>query len=318
MRSRSLPIQNYMEKYEEHISPSQHSPVVSPLHNPETRTSITNVVIPSNLLSGSHPGPYVLGPKQNERPSDIESGPSFNAQNIAYHQKEAIKRTIVRPTSICVGGAERSRAIGYDSRANDFVIAGPRAALRKTSLGTRRQSEFINRLADLDEPSPTISPRGPRSGNRPRQTDYFGRYEFAAGSQRSRPSITQASPLEGPTGTISRISVERTGVEGPRPSISENLRKGSVIRRAGSIVADAIGNTQDAIRRTSLYDIYERAKVRGVELQRKKWAMITFEYTFYLLLIAFIYFVLVGVPLWKGSVYWLWWVFGNKFTVPGA
>jgi len=31
-----------------------------------------------------------------------------------------------------------------------------------------------------------------------------------------------------------------------------------------------------------------------------------FEYFVYLLLVCFVYFVLVGVPLWKGAVWWLW------------
>ena len=33
-----------------------------------------------------------------------------------------------------------------------------------------------------------------------------------------------------------------------------------------------------------------------------------FEYMIYLILILFTYFVLVGMPLWKGAVWWLYWV----------
>ncbi|KAI4843774.1 hypothetical protein E4T44_06565 [Aureobasidium sp. EXF-8845] len=46
--------------------------------------------------------------------------------------------------------------------------------------------------------------------------------------------------------------------------------------------------------------------------------MLLFEYTFYLILVAFVYFVLIGLPLWKGAVYWLYWVFKHKFAVAGT
>jgi hypothetical protein len=43
-----------------------------------------------------------------------------------------------------------------------------------------------------------------------------------------------------------------------------------------------------------------------------------FEYSIYLVIVAFVYFVLVGVPLWKGAVYWLWWVVAHKFVIAGG
>jgi hypothetical protein len=71
-------------------------------------------------------------------------------------------------------------------------------------------------------------------------------------------------------------------------------------------------------RRGSLWDVYERAKVRGGELQRRRWVQLVFEYTFYLVLVAFVYLVLVGMPLWKGAIYWLYWVVKHKFVVTGT
>jgi hypothetical protein len=76
--------------------------------------------------------------------------------------------------------------------------------------------------------------------------------------------------------------------------------------------------TTDFMRRSSLYDVYQNAKIRGKNLQRKKWVQIAFEYAFYLILLCFIYFVLVGRPLWGGAVWWLYWVVDHKFTVAGT
>ncbi|KAJ5994946.1 hypothetical protein N7481_001923 [Penicillium waksmanii] len=73
-----------------------------------------------------------------------------------------------------------------------------------------------------------------------------------------------------------------------------------------------------ASHQSSMHDTYEKAKLRGVALQRKYWVRLLFEWGLYLLLVLFVYFVLVGVPLWKGAVWWLYWVVRNKFVFQGG
>ncbi|RAL05343.1 uncharacterized protein BO80DRAFT_134921 [Aspergillus ibericus CBS 121593] len=70
--------------------------------------------------------------------------------------------------------------------------------------------------------------------------------------------------------------------------------------------------------RHSIYDVYEKAKERRVALQRKYWVQVLFEYTVYVVLAAFIYFVLIGMPLWRGAVWWLYYVVRTKFVIPGG
>jgi hypothetical protein len=67
-----------------------------------------------------------------------------------------------------------------------------------------------------------------------------------------------------------------------------------------------------------VWKTYENAKKRGVELQRKQWVQVLFEYGIYLFLLCFIYFVLIGRPLWNGAVWWLYWVVENKFVFAGG
>ncbi|KAJ6007643.1 hypothetical protein N7540_011619 [Penicillium herquei] len=71
-------------------------------------------------------------------------------------------------------------------------------------------------------------------------------------------------------------------------------------------------------RKSSMHDVYEKAKVRGVALQRKYWVRLLFEGSLYTLFILFIYFVLIGMPLWRGAVWWLYWVISNKFVIQGG
>lgn len=76
--------------------------------------------------------------------------------------------------------------------------------------------------------------------------------------------------------------------------------------------------TTNLTRMTTLRNAYENAKIRGKHLERKKWVQLTFEYTFYLILLSFVYFVLVGRPLWNGAVWWLYWLVHTHFTVAGT
>lgn len=67
-----------------------------------------------------------------------------------------------------------------------------------------------------------------------------------------------------------------------------------------------------------MFGTYEKAKQKGVDIQRKKWVQVAFEYTIYLIMVLFIYFVLIGIPLWNGAVWWLYWVVATKFVIAGG
>jgi hypothetical protein len=96
----------------------------------------------------------------------------------------------------------------------------------------------------------------------------------------------------------------------------------SVTRRASVAIASlyqtVTRGTTNLMRMTTIRNTYENAKIRGKHLQRKKWVQVVFEYTFYLILLCFVYFVLVGRPLWKGAVWYLYWVVHTHFTVAGT
>ncbi|KAJ5902332.1 hypothetical protein N7495_002860 [Penicillium taxi] len=108
--------------------------------------------------------------------------------------------------------------------------------------------------------------------------------------------------------------------------LSQNVRSKSLAHRKPSLVPynDDIACSHDASSKlaaersakyTSMQDVYENAKSRGVALKRRYWLRVLFEYGFYLLLVLFIYFVLIGVPLWKGVVWWLYWAVSHKFVI---
>jgi hypothetical protein len=97
--------------------------------------------------------------------------------------------------------------------------------------------------------------------------------------------------------------------------------RGTLHAIADAVVPDVIQRRFTNVshtRRSSTWHIYEKAKERGVQLQRNKITQTAFEYGIYIVLILIVYFVLIGVPLWKGAVYWLWWVVANKFVFAGG
>lgn len=97
--------------------------------------------------------------------------------------------------------------------------------------------------------------------------------------------------------------------QGTLGTVIENIVPGAIQRRF---------TANSFLRRTSIWQTYEKARERSAHLQRRKWVQITFEYAIYALLAVFIYFVLVGLPFWRGAVYWMWWVVAHKFVLPGG
>lgn len=101
-------------------------------------------------------------------------------------------------------------------------------------------------------------------------------------------------------------------------------RKGTIGSIVDAVVPDRLARRltnasfNGLQRKGSVWKTYENAKKRGVQLQRKKWVQVVFEYGIYLFLLCFIYFVLIGRPLWNGAVWWLYWVVENKFVFAGG
>jgi len=84
------------------------------------------------------------------------------------------------------------------------------------------------------------------------------------------------------------------------------MRTASNMQPRPSVIDVVVNAVANAVRRPTLVDAFERAKVRTIQMQRKPWVEKLFEYSVYLLLVCFVYFVLIGRPLWNGAVWWLW------------
>lgn len=92
----------------------------------------------------------------------------------------------------------------------------------------------------------------------------------------------------------------------------------NAIRKASAVLADQLTTVRSRVRRSSMASLYEKAKVRQEQLKRSTWAQLLFEYSMYLLLIASVYFVLVGMPLWRGVVWYIYVLIAKKFVIVGG
>lgn len=75
-----------------------------------------------------------------------------------------------------------------------------------------------------------------------------------------------------------------------------------------------VGNTVQGVK-SNVREMYEKAKVKQQQLKRSKTAQLIFRYTFYIVLISMVYLVFVGLPLWRGLVWYMYILFQNHMTL---
>lgn len=304
---------------------------VSREHRALSTNPTTDVIIPSILLNALTSGPYNTHPNQYQEEKAPEPNNEFDVREVAKQLHEETSRILARSAS--VSAAELARNVPPISTHE----------LRKTSLdpnfGSSLQDRKLSpRQTNLGQHAlSTVTEGKVLTSEKPTTTnDYFGDYTIGAQGPRSyrrtssgvsasnkvrvdEPSPTHPSPFRSSNRNPSNdANVTQASTQRSRRSTSGGSRKESIVQRSASIVLNTVEDVKQAIRRSSIYDVYEKARTRGIELQRSKFAMRLFEYTFYIILVTFVYFVLVGVPLWKGAVYWLYWVFKHKFAIPGT
>ncbi|OJJ67142.1 hypothetical protein ASPBRDRAFT_136569 [Aspergillus brasiliensis CBS 101740] len=101
----------------------------------------------------------------------------------------------------------------------------------------------------------------------------------------------------------------------PKPTPSIETRRFSLPTKA---FRQSLRSVVDRARDSSLGTLYNRAMLVNIKHERRYWVQLVIEYGAYTIYVAFVYFVLVGMPLWKGAVYWLYWLMRHKFALPGG
>ncbi|PYH96930.1 glycosyl transferase [Aspergillus ellipticus CBS 707.79] len=103
----------------------------------------------------------------------------------------------------------------------------------------------------------------------------------------------------------------------PPPAI-ETAGLNQFTKLAPSPVRQSVRNVVEKARDSSLWSLYNKADLVNIKHERRYWVQLLIEYGTYALYVAFVYFVLIGMPLWKGAIYWLYWMMQHKFVFQGG
>ena len=231
-------------------------------------------------------------------PTETTHAASRQESRSTHAQRPALNRQ--RSKTIEVGDLARSRATGPNPPANPILRLEPSVTTPQDHL------DSANTTINLED------------------SYVFQRLEDYKPSSRDTAPQVSAGPLflagssSGNTATLRRKSSDRHLER--NPSRRSRLSSGNVARRASIAVGGVVEKVMDTVtrplRRTSLQEVYEKAKIRQLQLTRSTVAQISFQYVSYLLMLAGIYFVFVGFPLWKGLVLVLYDVFRRELAIP--
>lgn len=266
--------------------------------------AVENVVLPANLLQ---PTPTRRNP-QEVRWSSI-AGVSSGQDN--FHAVRNVRAA--RWSSMATGTPSQIPPRFREMRTTHPV---PPSASRLSTVEPMIQEHSKLRTISNVSPDEQIGITHALHSDRRTPTTVFSSLNnFSFGDKSSETdNPRRESRMSGPEPSaaprVSRLSVH--GVHGPKDPVEPRR---SVIP---SSIQQRIHSVQDSIRRTSVYHLYEKAKNRGKKIQRARGVQLLFEYSMYFLALVIVYFVFVGLPLWKGAVYWLYWVVNHKFVVKGT
>lgn len=243
-----------------------------------------------------------------------------------------------RSRAISLGGLGRSRATSDPTLANygfqpgvaalSSIEEASRPGSKHTSSEEPRTEQPIQRSQPIQRTQPiqNSQPLKVLEGSDLENTYVFqslNNFAFsrADGPQDPEPVVfAEGDALDGePPQTQSRPPMARDNSDQSRFSTQKFARRASVlVDRTVDGVQNAVAAVLHPGRKTSVAEMYEKAKVRQVKIKRSPVAQYAFEYFFYLFIAAVIYFVFVGRPLWDGVVWYIYIVFMRYLVVPAG
>lgn len=303
---------------------------------PNEEPTGTRISIPSALLrtSSAIGDSHVLSRPASTNYTTTRSSTSQTPRPVPAHLRPE------RVSSITIGILSRNNPL----KARDWKDATARArTLRKTSLPLRLGERQTKGLSSDDKVAPRLKspPKAERSRFYRRETGSWSPNSFPQnGAASPSPSHGRGLQFQVSTGNSSSAHREKAfhyfsnfcfsndslqngqddleqarNIENIRHPVLPDVIHAPKEQRHASFLEPISKPTNgetttiaNSVRKGSLYTLYTAAKTRKLQLQRQLWVQKAFEYTIYILLVLSIYFVLVGLPLWKGTVFWLWFV----------
>lgn len=292
-----------------------------PNWEPQRQLSVRQNPIIRQLSVAGHR--YVERPNLVQRSSTLPSGRTSRAPSpVVSRANSTVGRSrkpqlddgkpseIKRPAPV---NTRHSWRLSYTPGVHEELALSPRVLTPRSGSPSAESFSHIEKHASHDFANHHLSnPFADKHAHKPRRSSSEVINPFLARNN------SASSFKEGDDGT--------TPPEAAYMPRDVRQRRGTLETIVNAVVPDALqrklslgSSTAGGLtRQSSMRKTFEQAKIRGQQLQRNKWAMLAFEWGIYLLLTCFIYFVLIGIPLWNGAVWWLYWVVANKFVFAGG
>ena len=232
-----------------------------------------------------------------------------------------------RATSVNIGGLARSRALGRPDGANpDLGDRVPLATGKRhsSSAGAPIDNALLfqslnsfnfttDQQSALKRPPPVFIARA-NSGkpvDSPPHSPGLGQSRFSNSRPAAERQFSGRSGLSGASMASMHTILRRASV-----------LVGDAVQGVAGAVTGTVRGAGNAVRRTSIYEVYngyyKKALVRQEKLKRSKFTMVAFRYIFYFFLLALLYFVMVGFPLWTGLVLVIYYLLSRTLVLPGG
>lgn len=308
-----------------------------------TNLAAGNVLIPEGLLRSVH------GAIRNYSRRDVEGD---------VRETHDLSHIIERPAQAVLATQpvfDRSRTPEFGTTGRPQLRLGRISPYQRLLDEPKRQSRAASiNVATLfrrrrqsgrpASPAVLIEPLGPlQAGVAPKKTEAASHPATFSGEVLLDPesfpekvqSISRPRGTWSPTHRLGRISVHhpdevpldvrpdsfergRDSITVRRPTYASQQPRFSLIRRASTPDSKKYSKETPRTRQTSIWNTFENAKVRQKKLQRSPVFQIIFQYAMYLLILAGVYFVLVGRPLWGGLVWYIYLLFEYHLTFVGG
>lgn len=239
---------------------------------------------------------YTDGRLSIVRPSISER---LRAGSSAIERLNSLRQDIRTPSPVLVRPSQRDRTLtrSRSNRSPSPVLVRPARPESVLSVSSQSTVSGYSIRANGRETRLGLHPSAEEEAGKVREIDFQ-----PVTSNASRPSGVRFSHIPSPE------TVDRTAT-------NDTTGKQSFLRKASVAIAEKF---KPSTRRSSVRQTYEKAQQRQKQLQRSKPFQIFFTYTCYLLLLAFVYFVLVGRPLWGGTIWYIYVLFQYHLTFVGG
>lgn len=239
-----------------------------------------------------------------DRPDEAPSTSSTVPVVVSANEEESDSSRIERPPPAVVDFApvfEKDRdEADRDKRNTKLTFASiPEEEKKEEQDSSNRSSRIFRRLSYVarsfvgshgDRRSGSIASRSPRHSNRlsvlfrPK----YGSYDFESHASINKPRKRDSKAIP--------KSWRFLGIDTPG-------------------VADAVSNVTNKLRNPNWREMYQKAMVRQEKIRRSRSSQLIFKYTFYVLLVATVYLLLVGLPLWRGLVWYMYILFEKHLVL---